>query len=120
MDYAALIASGKLSWIRQGVMWIALGVFVYWYFIPAINALKYKQYISVNGENLIVPGGGIFEIASIKEISVKKEFVHKILTLNIVSNGVHRVVVTFAKDNAADIRRKLASNSRLQNLLVSR
>jgi hypothetical protein len=117
-DYAGLIESGQLSLIRQGLMWVGILAFVAVYVPPALTALTSRNYLASTASELITPSGERFDLAKVKGISVRKTFWHKVLWIELPDH-TRRIVVTFARPFAPEIKDALKADRNLLNIPVS-
>jgi hypothetical protein len=117
-DYPSLVASGQLSLVRQLGMWAGLVLVIAVYVPPALTALARRNYLCTTASQLITPSGERFNLAEIKKISVRKTFWHKVLTLQL-RDEARRIIVTFARPLAPDIREALKADANLKNISVT-
>ena len=102
-DYPGLLATGEHSVVRQGIMWIAMALFIAIYVPPALVALRAPQYIATDGLCLLVPSGQKFRLADLESLSVRKIFWHKIMHVR-AADADQKIVVTFATELAGGLR----------------
>jgi hypothetical protein len=117
-DYSDLIASGQLSFFRQGIMWVALAAFTAIYVPPALTALARRIYLASTSSQLITPSGERFDLANIRAISVRKTFWHKVLLIEL-PNETRRLIITFARPLAPEIRDALKADPNLRDIPVA-
>lgn len=117
-DYPSLIATGQLSPFGQGLMWLGYALLIGVYMPSAITALGNDTYLASTATQLITPSGERFNLAAVKELSVRKTFWHKILTIEL-PDETRKVIVTFAKPLAPGIRDALKADSNLQGIPVT-
>ena len=79
LDYFRLLASGELSWFRQGVGWVALGAWVIRFYPPAWSALWDGPCLASADEgNLYLPRTQPLRLDSIKAVTLQRGFSRKV------------------------------------------
>lgn len=117
-DYPSLIAGGQLSWFRQGAGWIVLLAFIVVYVPPAWTALVTRTFLASTTSEIIMPSGERFDLSKVRAISVRKTFWHKVLTFQF-ADETQKVVVTFARAKAGEIRDVLRADTNLRDIPVN-
>jgi hypothetical protein len=117
-DYPSLVASGQLPFVGQLGMWVGVVMFIVVYVPPALTALASHEYLWTTASQLITPSGERFDLAEIKAICVRKTFWHKVLTLQL-RDEARRVIVTFARPLAPEIREALKADGNLKDIPVT-
>lgn len=108
-DYATLVSSGQLSWLRQGVAWIALGIWIVRYFPPAWTALRDGPcVISGDRKDLFLPGGHKLSRSSIKRVTIQRGFFRKVAYFD-RSQGRIAVSLIFVKPSSDSLLQSLAA-----------
>ena len=99
-------------------MWVGLAAAVAVYVPPALTALASRVYLATTPGQLVTPSGERFDLATVKAISVRKTFWHKELAIQL-ANETRRIVVTFARGKAPDIRDALKADTNLRDVPIT-
>lgn len=117
-EYPSLLASGQLSWVRQGLGWIAMIALIAIHWPPAITALFAPSLVSTSEELLIGPTGDALTIATIEGIELRRGFFHRYMQIRSAS-GSRTIILTFARGRLADMKRQLEADPHLDRVTVS-